>query len=439
MAEVRALALASLLALGCRGHGSSVPPGATSRVVVHSTIPAPVELRVREGVAIVGDDPSPAGSARAATPTAVAEFPAEVACRMQSLCVVVVRRHALAVVFAFDPVVEIEVERPAPTASPFVQPRYRDRRSTSAALGAVLRDASALKTACIAGDTHAIHRLRGRMHRRTKRDRRDVVRDAARLALLTESCGTAPDRSLARAVIAELDPRSPALSLWTLGLVRASEQLGGAPEAAAAIETVIAEHPDADVGAFLLSRLAFAAERRKDEDAAQQYDARLAAPRFAATPTAGARRMYVAMREPLRVGPGDTLPTVELATLDGSTSLSTAPADAAPQLVYFSASWCRGCVASLPKLHGFAAAHPDVRILYVLWDSPDDAEAFVRRRGPLPGTVALADGPARTAIRSAFFKLVALPTFVLADGTGRIVATSMDHELDELDDVLPAP
>ena len=144
------------------------------------------------------------------------------------------------------------------------------------------------------------------------------------------------------------------------------------------------------------------------------------------------------MRAPLRVGPGDVLPAVMLPPLDGAAALATTEPHGAPQLLYFSASWCGGCVASLPKLRGFADAHPDVRIVYVLWDSIDDARAFVREHAPIPGTVVLADPDTRTAIQSAFFKVVALPTFVLADAERRIVATSIDHELAELPALLSA-
>lgn len=72
----------------------------------------------------------------------------------------------------------------------------------------------------------------------------------------------------------------------------------------------------------------------------------------------------------------------------------------------------------------------------MLWDSPEDARAFVGEHGPIPGTVVQADPKTRNAIQSAFFKVVALPTFVLADRDGRIVATSLDHELAELPSLL---
>jgi hypothetical protein len=433
-------AIFAVVALGCRAQGSSQTPElpATSRILVHSTIDAPAGISIREGVAILGAAPSPAGT-RNRQPAAVANrFPAELPCPSRTACVVVVRKKVLAVVFAFDPVVEIDVRLPPPGPSPFALPHYRDATSQSAALGAILRDASALQLACTASDAARIAKLRGALQKRAKRDPRPIVRESARLALVTEHCGTTPDFALARSVIAEIEPTSPSLSLWTHGLVRASAQLGNPNDATAKIETAIAKHPDADVGAFLLTRLAYAAEQRDDADAAAELDRRLAEPRFVGTPLAWYRRFELDMRAPLRVGPGDALPALVMPPLDGAAALATADPNGAAQLLYFSASWCRGCVASLPKLRSFAAAHPDVRIVYVLWDSREDAQAFVRDRGPVPGTVVQADSALRTAIQSAFFKVVALPTFVLADAEGRIVATSLDHEIADLPGVLSA-
>jgi thiol-disulfide isomerase/thioredoxin len=416
---------------------SSAPLPATSRIVVHSTIDPPAGISIREGIGIVG--PAPRSSASSgAKPTTFARFPAELTCPMRTACVVVVRKRALAVVFAFDPVVEIDVAS-GERGFPFTLARYRDEHTTSAALGTLLREAFALHNACKAGDTRRIAKLRRKLSARARRERRPIVRDATRLALVTEQCGTAPDLELARAVLEDIEPTSPALSLWTLGLVRAREQLGRPASADAAIDEVIAKYPDPDVGAFLLHVLAFDAEKRGDADTERKMDERLGAPRFAATPTAAIRRFQLKLRSPLRVYAGDAMPEVSFPALDGSSWLATADLRGAPQLVYFGASWCGGCIASLPKLHRFAAEHPEVRIVYVLWDSAEDAATFARERAPLPGTVVRADERSRGAIQAAFFELVALPSFVLADGEGRIVATSVDHELGELAGVLATP
>ena len=50
-----------------------------------------------------------------------------------------------------------------------------------------------------------------------------------------------------------------------------------------------------------------------------------------------------------------------------------------------------------------------------------------------------ADEPSRHAIQAAFFEVVALPSFVLADAEGRVVATSVDHPIGELAPVLAPP
>ncbi len=428
--------LSLCLVLGCRVHGStSAPLPATSRIVVHSSIDPPAGISIREGLGIVGSAPTYSANSGAKRPLAT-RFPAELTCPMRTACVVVVRKRVLAVVFAFDPVVEIDVDAGG-RGFPFTLARYRDERTESAALGALLRDASALHDACRAGDTRRIDELRRKLSTRSRKDRRPIVRDATRLALVTEQCGTAPDLELARAVLEDIDPTSPAISLWTRGLVRAREQLGRPTFADAALDEVIAKYPDPDVGALLLHVLAFDAEKRGDTDTARRMDERLAAPPFVATPTAGMRRFQLKLRAPLRVHAGDALPDVSFPAIDGGTWLATADLRGTPQLVYFGASWCGGCIASLPKLHRFASEHPEVRIIYVLWDSAEDAATFVQERGPLPGTVVRADERSRAAIQSAFFELVALPSFVLADRDGRVVATSVDHEIGELAGVLP--
>lgn len=431
------LSVCLALGAGCRAHGSSSVPGSVSKIVVHSTIDPKAGISIREGLGIVGISPTSSAGVRGKREI-VSRFPAELSCPSNTACVVVVRKQVLAVVFAFDPLVEIDVPAPARGGFPFTLAHYRDPHSQSAALGALLRDAFALHNACKAGDTRRIGKLRRKLTARARRERRPVLRDATRLALVTEQCGTSPDLELARTVIEDIAPTSPALSLWTHGLVRARALVGRTAAADAAIEAVIAKHPDVHVGAMLVERMAHDAGTRGDVDAERRWDARLAAPPFATTPIAGIRRFQLALRAPLRIHPGDALPAIAFPSVDGSSWLATADLRGAPQLVYFGASWCGGCIASLPKLHRFAADHPEVRILYVLWDSAEDAAAFVRERGPLPGTVVRADEPSRNAIQAAFFEVVALPSFVLADGDGRVVATSVDHEIGELAGVLPS-
>ncbi|HET6582538.1 MAG TPA: thioredoxin family protein [Nannocystaceae bacterium] len=433
---VRALPGALLLfALGCRAPARPSPPHApaTSRIVVHSDLATPVEIAIRQGVGIDGLSAAMGGvAARPAKFAPLAAFPTELECPMRSLCIVAVRKRVVALVFAFDPVVEIDVT-PAP-GERYALAEYRDADSESAALGSILATTSALAQACARADTRTIGKLRTALARRARRERRPIVRDAARLALVDAHCGTKPDVELARSVLA-IDPTSPALGLWTSAVWRASEQLGHPQRAITAIDAMIARNPDPDVGAFLLATRAMDAQVHGDDTGAAGLDARLFAAPFAATPSAQSRRFFALVTDPLRVQPGDAVPAISLRPLDGAAAIATDDRSSA-QLLYFSASWCRGCIESLPKLRRFAQAHPDVRIVYVLWDALDDAQAFVRNHDPVPGTVVRADRESRPALESAFMKLTVLPTFVLADRDGRVITTSTQHSIAELDDVL---
>lgn len=430
------LALLLGVASGCRAQGRTRPPHSakTSRIVVHSTMATPVGITIREALGIEGMSASAGGvAARPPEFATIEAFPTELGCPMRTVCAIAVRKRVVALVFAFEPVVEIDLE-PATGPSPYALVHYRDPSSESAALGSILAASSALRSACQSADAPRLADLRDVLRKRAKRDRRPVVRDSARLALVAEHCGTQADADLAESVL-HIDPTSPALGLWTGALWRASEQLGHRKDAIAAIEAVIQQHPDPDVGALLLLFMAFDAEQRGDEAARERLDHRLAEAPFAATTSARAWRFMALANDPLRVGPGDALPAVALRPLDGGAAIATDDAST-PQLLYFSASWCRGCIESLPKLRTFADAHPDVRIVYVLWDAMDDAQAFVRNHDPVPGTVVRADRGSRRALESAFMKLTVLPTFVLADREGRVITTSTQHSIAELDEVL---
>lgn len=69
-----------------------------------------------------------------------------------------------------------------------------------------------------------------------------------------------------------------------------------------------------------------------------------------------------------------------LPTLDGS-GFVTASSPAGPVLVNFWGVDCAPCIAELPRLQAFAAAHPQWTVLLVSTDAPARAQAFVQRHG----------------------------------------------------------
>lgn len=69
-----------------------------------------------------------------------------------------------------------------------------------------------------------------------------------------------------------------------------------------------------------------------------------------------------------------------LPTLDGSRFV-TASSLAGPVLVNFWGMDCAPCIAELPRLQAFAAAHPQWTVLLVSTDAPARAQEFVQRHG----------------------------------------------------------
>lgn len=74
----------------------------------------------------------------------------------------------------------------------------------------------------------------------------------------------------------------------------------------------------------------------------------------------------------------------------------------------------------------------------MLWESAAAARTFVQHHSPIPGKIANADDDERAAIQASILKNVVLPTFLLVDATGKVIATSKDEKLDTLDGKLGA-
>lgn len=113
-----------------------------SRLVVHATLDTPVGLKISPGVALASGRANDGGLLPAPGFQRVDSFPVQRRCRRGSMCAVVVRPRLGAVVFAFDPVVEVDLAMPENGARVSF-PRYRDPESTSAALAKVHEQSTA--------------------------------------------------------------------------------------------------------------------------------------------------------------------------------------------------------------------------------------------------------------------------------------------------------
>lgn len=421
--------LAGLAGLACASAASpassvappSPVPSGFVRVIVHSSAATPIGVHAEPAFAIGGPD---IPEAMSGGPQTVDAFPLDLLCPANAACRITIGGRLRATVITYDPVVEVDIDAGDGGAAV----RYRDAASVSARLGAVLATSSALRRSCAAKDVTRIDALEHELRDTAAREAAPVG-TAARLQLVAAQCsGTEANAAIARALANDLDPTEPELLLWTDALLALGELTGDAAGETQLVDAVIARHPNDDVVAkLLLERLMSS----PDAAARQAILARLREPRFVGTDGPNLAVFWIAMNDPLRVAPGDALPPLDLTILAGGT-MSTATPRKHPLLLYFSASWCAGCLTSLPRLRELASEAPDLQIAYVLVEGAATARTVPEKHGPIPGTVAYVDGEQREALEANLLKMVVLPTFVLVDAGGKVIATSKDDTLDEL-------
>ena len=461
---------------------------------MHANQQPPVGIRISPGASIAAGHVNYGGTMPEPGLETAESLPFEGRCPRWSVCSVSLEGHSSAAVFAFDPVVEVELSPPRPPW-PYPTVRYYDAASGSAALGKILETSLDLVMAC---SDHRVERARrlergaqieAELRQLADEEPRDVVRRAAWLALVQGQCTEAPEnRAIAERLLGELEPNAPELALWTDALRRLGKLAGDPERGEALIDAVIDQHPRPAVGARVLALRLRSLADDADPRLRDAIERRLFAPPFASTLSAVVAKQFGRNRNALHLAPGDPLPGLELAGVDGTDigtdsrapnglprgaerrqrrfwqgerpkacrahveRRTTQPESAGAvfcgvgqpvrcssgqrQLVYFSASWCGGCIESLPELRRLASKHPDLRVVYVLWDLLPDAQRFCEEQSPVPGEAAWLDVDARKRVRPKVFEYVALPSFVLADADGTVLATSDETKLETLDEVL---
>ncbi len=429
------------LALGChheRAPTTTLAPAADagfSRIVVRAPIDPPVGMKVAAAVAIVGGYANPAGPMPPPDYARVDGFPAEGRCRTQSMCTVAFRKRWSAVVFAFDPVVEIELDPPA-AGERSVRVRYADPSSVSAALGALSEVSAWLERACQRSETNKEDRLaraaalEAKIREIATADERPVVASAARLALVNGQCTYAEDnRQIARELLDTIAPTAPELAIWTDALRRLGALAQDPAGAQALRREVERSHPNPDVSARLLFLRLADLDEEADPRERERIEMELAEPRLADSPYRLLAEQLGRPPDAIAVAPGEAMPSVELASLDGAV---VRPGDdrSRRHLLYFSSSSCGPCVKTLPKVRQFAADHPDLHLVYVLVDTEADAREFADHRAPLPGDIARTD--IDTSLRPSLLRYVMTPSFVLTDSDGTVLATSDETKFSEL-------
>lgn len=409
-----------------------------TRVIIHSALDAPVGLTVSTGFALTGGRANPVGGLP--TVERVDGFPVERRCRRNAMCTIAVRNRLAAVVFAFDPVVEVVLSPEGDRGLGSVH--YREPGSVSAVLGEVHEQSTALESAC---SDHRLERLqrvaRAQAPERALREliankERGVVGRAAGLALVQGQCTQAAEnREIARGLLDTLDPTAPELTLWTDALRTIGSLAGDSRRARELVDAVAELHPVPEVGARLLFLRLYDLDEHADPRAREELAERLASPRFAQTGYARLAKTRARVRDAIALSPGDSLPRLSFRGVAGDPILPD-EGGGQPQLLYFSASWCKACIGALPRVRRLSKVHPELRVVYVLFDGPNDAREFRTQRTPVPGELAWTSEDDRRALRSSIFKSVSLPSFVLADAAGTVLATSDETELAALDEVL---
>lgn len=435
-----------VLSVGCH---ATVPPSTArqrdepgwSRIVVRAPLELPAGLRMSPGVALVGSRANP-GLQEPGPFRRVEAFPVALRCRTPSVCTLTIRNRLSVAVFAFDPVVEVDIV-PSSEHRGGARVRYLDPQSVSAALAELVRLGVELESACLDRRLGQQRRLElaAPLERRLRvlaaGADRDTVARAAGLALVQGQCTGAPEnRAIAKALLDSLEPTAPELGPWAEAVRRLAPLTDDPARATTFVDAVIERHPDPAVGAWLLFRRLTDLGEDSDPRTREAIERRLESPRFAKTASPAMAKSLSAARNSIGLVPGDAWPPVELAGVNGGT-IRSGDSSGRPQLWYFGASWCKGCVEALPKLGRLSAAHPELRIVYVLWDTLSDAQDFVESRAPVLGEVAWTDISVRQRLRSQVMTFVALPSFVLVDTDGTVLATSDDITLGQLDTVLP--
>src|SRR5690606_1395222 len=100
----------------------------------------------------------------------------------------------------------------------------------------------------------------------------------------------------------------------------------------------------------------------------------------------------------------------------------TSLADGKTRLLFFWATWCAPCKASLPELADFARER-DVEVIAITDEDAAQLDRFFAKAPPLPGLVAI------DAKRDAYvaYGVSGTPTFVLIDGNGVVRSVSTGY------------
>ncbi|MCG8416753.1 MAG: TlpA family protein disulfide reductase [Proteobacteria bacterium] len=238
-------------------------------------------------------------------------------------------------------------------------------------------------------------------------------------------------RALARRALAEIPADSPLWSIAPKAASSAVEMAGALDEHRAYLDAVIDTHPDQTVGATLaLQLLVQARKEMRRADVTRYY--KTIVTRFANTEAAQLARLMV-RQSSLR--PGAKIPAFSFASMDDPAVLYTADnLRGSAYLIDFWATWCKPCTAQMPTLHETYQKYKDLGFVIVsaaIHDDENSVRQFRAKNWPMPWNHAFI-GPDQAGDAEETFDIIGLPTIILVDEHGVIVAINEALRGDQL-------
>jgi thiol-disulfide isomerase/thioredoxin len=229
--------------------------------------------------------------------------------------------------------------------------------------------------------------------------------------------------ALARATLAGVPADSPLWIAAPTSIVAMATMAGidHAERVEGLVRHFLSRDRDRIASEIALSMLVQAAHA-SDEVALRRYFS-LITSELKGTPAAKAAMLFDPARE-IRLG--KSLPTFSLPSADGDERFANAQYEGKVLLVDFWATWCGPCMEEMPNLHATYEElhHAGFEILSINVDDKPGRGQAMRRRGefPMPWHNVVLEGRAGREMKRRF-EVFALPSMILVDGDGTILAT----------------